>query len=327
LDGIRFPNTDKASVAAVLFQNVSSRSFSTANLNALYDDTAKSLAISSFDSQGDSTKGWVREADSLDLRNTGVLRMTSEQGLEIMPRGGTASHFSMELTGETVELACFARQWKADEQDLIDDALGELLPKAMELFASIAASLRPTLVYRCLMKNAAMGVDNVALFDAAHANVGTTAALAEDKLQTGLAAIAKQREGGRELNLRGAYLIVPPSIERTAGKLARDVYVGDGQSTPPPIVRSDSRLENGIVDPLDINGATEYPGSPSTWFLSTATGQHGLEARYLEGMNRRPQLRSGYLDQSCGEWGVWFDVRHFVAIVATDYRGLYRGVQ
>jgi hypothetical protein len=290
------------------------RAQSVSNLSALFVTTFASLFAAAWDQAGDSTEGWVGETESLNLKRTERIRLGGVQ-LKRRQRGQEATHISFVATAENAQLGCFAAQFQIDEQDVVDDVTGELLRASAEQLAAAARALRPDLVYSTLFRNAALS-DSVALFHATHANLNTTAALAEATLAAAGAGIAKQKDDTVALNLRGDYLIVPTALERTAGKLARDVDLLNPSSRKPPVVVSDSRLDNGLVDPT--NDAV-HAGSATTWYMSTA-GRHALEVMYLQGRNKLPEVRSGFLPG--GSFGFAFDIEHFLAVMAVDYRGL-----
>lgn len=200
----------------------------------------------------------------------------------------------------------------------MDDNIDLLLSEVPRQLGAAARSLRPDLVYSYLFRNPALS-DGVALFHADHGNLNTSSGLADATLGTAMQTISTQKDGPIALNLRGDYLIVPTALERVAGKLIRDVWVGDANATRSPILRSDSRLDNGLVDPTDGTGATIHAGDQTTWYMSTA-GRHTLEVEYLAGRNKAPEIRQHLITR--GSFGVAFDVRHFLSLLAVDHRGI-----
>jgi hypothetical protein len=323
-DGVQFNSSERNTPGAILergrmhYQGV--RSFSASDLGELFVQSFYSLMLSTYDQAGDSTRGWCDESDVLSMKAEGRARLGGVK-LSMHPRGAEANHVYFNATSEDVSLACYSAQFRIDEQDILDGSFGSIQQAAPQQMGDAARALRADLVYSYLARNPLMS-DGNPLFDTSnHGNLLTSHALAEDKLQAALAAIGKQVDGPVNLNLRGEYVVVPTAIERTAQKLARDVELFNPDAQRPPIVRSDSRLDNGVIDPTDPTGETVHAGSASTWYASTA-GRHALEVQYLAGKNRRPEVQSWFLEG--GQFGVAFAVRHFIGVRAVGYKGIVK---
>lgn len=298
------------------------RSFSTSNVAAMYNDEFISLLYSRYDAGGDSTKGWVAETDLLNLKPTPRPRLGGVELTIQNPQTG-ANHLEFFSTVESTRLGCYSGQFVLDEQDMLDGSWGDRGSAAAVQIADAAKALRPNLVYSYLFSNPDMA-DGDPLFHANHANLNATAPLGTaGKLGAALAGIGKQQDGDMTLNLRGEYLIAPVSLQGVGATAAQALELSDPDSVQPPKLRTDSRLDNGLVDPTDGTGNTVHPGDATTWYASTA-GQYALEAQYLAGMNRAPQFRSGPLTR--GSFGMWFDIRHFIGVTAVGYQGISKNV-
>jgi hypothetical protein len=189
-----------------------------------------------------------------------------------------------------------------------------------------AARLRPDLVYALLIRNAAMGVDSVALFHANHSNLNTSSALTATTLKVAIAALEKQQRNGVNLDLRATHVLVPSDLKHITNELlnsASILYGGDDEavrgsmntlaSIENIVPVADPRLSNGVTDPVD--GAAQS-GSTSTWWLVDRNAP-GIEVGYLRGTGRAPQVRSGTLSQ--GKWGMWWDIKHSIGAKALDF--------
>lgn len=309
--------------------------FSGGSLTNIFTSNVNAILLSTYLEAPDTTVGWVREQDLADFKTQERPRMTKGSNLEKLPRGSEASHYSRSDTAETYRIARYAKQFVVDEQDIIDDSLGALQDMPTEM-GMAAARLRPDLVYAILFANAALGADNVALFDhSTHANTDTSAALASATLKAGITAIQIQKEGAVNLNLMVTHLIVPATLRFAARELVNSsqILIARGGTTDTTLERgnlnalqgegltivSDPRLDNGVTDP---STGTVYSGDANDWFLVAALG-HTIEVGYLRGTGRAPQVRPFQLDR--GKWGIGWDVKMDIGAKALDYRPWYRG--
>jgi hypothetical protein len=199
-----------------------------------------------------------------------------------------------------------------------------------------AKKLRPDLVYSILLANAAMGADNVALFDAAHGNVGS-GPMSADNLQSLLTLMGKQRLGRandaaakkRPLNIRGRYVLVPQDLWFKTDIIvtsAQRLIAADSGGTKNPLasygltVVADDRLGlNGCWDP---SAETVRAGSATNYFVAAKPGEEGaktIEVGYLRGTGRVPQLRPFIRTE--GEWGVGWDIAMYIGAKALDHKG------
>lgn len=312
LDGLRFDIETQA------LDMIRQRGMSTSSaVGQLFTSIFGALFQDGFDATTDTTAGWTSEADNLTLKRTPRTRPSNLTPLKKRGVGATAEHVEFEAVSEDTRLGEYTGLFEVDQQDIINDQFGALDQTTPRMMGEAAARLRLDLVYSVLLANAAMR-DGTALFHADHANLLVTSSLGDTTLESAVAAIATQTERGAPLNLRGRYLIVPQALERTAASLVRAAELADSSATQPPVVRSDSRLDNGVTDPAT---STTHSGSASTWYLATQ-GANTIEVQYLAGANRLPEIRSGFLNK--GQFGVWFDVSHWIGAKAIDWRGLVK---
>lgn len=310
------------------------RGTSGAAFTGIFTSVASAMMLASYEMYPDTTAGWTSEADLPDFKLTDRVRLATGTGLERVGRGKEANHASYADVLEQYRIARYAKQWVVDEQDIIDDTLGGLSKVPADMAAQ-AAQLRPDLVYAIMLANAALS-DGVVLFHAAsHTNLGTgsTSALSTDSAAVGLAAMAKQTENGRSLNLRAGFAIVPQDLRFAAIQTFKSTNVVSNNVTNTPSlygninalageniqIVSDNRIGvAGVTDPVT---GTAYAGTATNWFLAAEGGRNTIEVGYLRGA-RTPTLRSEPLTR--GRWGVGFDIKHDIGAKALDYRGLYK---
>ncbi|TWT35871.1 Caudovirus prohead protease [Posidoniimonas corsicana] len=316
-DGVGLEAHGRVEFMNALFTSLQGRAGFSSASGDLLTNVFGAAFVDGYESVYDCTKGWTLEGENPTLQPTP--RVRAEQGaMKKRGRGGVADHLDLAFPGEDTQLGEFAAQWTIDEMDVINNSFGNTEQLGPRLLGKAAARLRPLRVVAELLSNPIMR-DGVALFHADHGNLQTGSALADGTLQSAATLMAKQTEGGQPLNLRGRYVLVPQALERTASKLARDVELSSEESVPPPVVRSDAQLDNGVIDP---DTGDTLDGSATSWYLAAEGGPHTVEVSFKTGTAGQPQIRSGFLTQ--GQWGLWFDVQHWIGAQALDWRGLVR---
>ena len=302
--------------------------FSGSALTNIFTTSVNAVLLSTYMQSSDTTVGWVSERDVADFKTNERHRLAKGPSLAKLPRGGEADHYDRSDLKESYKIARYAKQFVVDEQDIIDDSMDAIQTTPVEM-GEAAARLRPDLVYAIIIRNAALDADSVALFHASHSNLNTTAALANATVTTCIGGIENQRESSIYLNLRATHLIVPSELKHSAMQIANssEVLWGADDETQRgnmnPIkaegltVISDSRLSNGVTDPVD--GASQS-GSATTWYMASSMG-HNIEVGYLRGTGRAPQVRSWTFSGE-GKYGMGWDVAMDIGAKALDYRGL-----
>lgn len=305
--------------------------FSSSTLTNVFTTNVNAVLLSSYMEAGDTTESWTTTTDVADFKTQERPRVDVGPGLSKLPRGGEADHAEYADSAESYRIARYAKQFVVDEQDMIDDRLGAL-SDIPQRFGMAAARLRPDLVYSILLGNPTLSATSRALFNTTDGNLGSTSALAADKLKVAIAAMQNIRENSVNLNLVPTHLIVPPSLRFTAKELvsSAEIIIARGGTTDLTLERgsrnviadenlqivSDSRLENGVVDP---DTGTTHSGSATSWYLAS-TLAHTIEVAYLRGTGRAPRVRSGQLDR--GQYGMWWDVSLDIGAKALDWKGL-----
>lgn len=304
---------------------------STPTFTAAFSDAMNAKFEQGFSEYPDSTREWVRESDSLNFKPIERVRLEKGGGLDKLPRGGSAKHFSPSDTVETYKISRYAKQLVFDEMDMIDDNLHVLVSAADEMIAA-AGRMRPDLVYSILLSNPSLA-DSVALFHADRGNA-LTQVLAAAGLKAAASAMGAQRENGVPLDIRPEFLLVPPDLDFTARELttATTVVVAGNTDRDVPNKNSlaDLRLRTvceprlgapGVTDP---STGTTHAGSATNWFLAAnARRAATIEVAYRAGTNRRPVVRQYELSQ--GQWGLGWDINFDIGAKALAAQGLFRG--
>ena len=280
--------------------------FSGGGVGAIFDRVLNAAVVEPFRS-GDSTLGWVTEVEVTDFKSNIRIRREQVEQMKLLPRGGTAEDLQVEFaTSESYRAHRFARRFTVDAQDLLNDDV-QALTEPGRLFGTASLRLKRDLVYSVLLANGALS-DSVAMFHADHSNLLTGAALSAATLDAGIAAMENLQENSQSVDVSPRFLVVPPELRGLALRLNRDMV-------NPLVVRSDSRLSNGVVDPVD---ATTYAGSATSWYLSASSGP--VEFGFIG--SRLPTIRSEVLTQ--GAFGVSFGINFDVGSVASGFNGVQK---
>jgi hypothetical protein len=179
-------------------------------------------------------------------------------------------------------------------------------------------------VYSVLTANDVLS-DNVALFNATHANVSSGAGVPSvATLNAGFLAMAKQTglSSDAVLNLTPRYLIVPQAYAATAMELLN--------STANPAVGGSAVGSSGVVNIYNMAGGRQLTmvadanldlNSSAIWYLAADPAQiDTVEISFLEG-EESPVLEQEWdFDRDCYK----YKIRQTFGAKAIDYRGLYR---
>jgi hypothetical protein len=179
-------------------------------------------------------------------------------------------------------------------------------------------------VYSVLTANDVLS-DNVALFNATHANVSSGAGVPSvTTLNAGFLAMAKQTglSSDSVLNLKPAYLIVPQAYAATAMELLGSFARPDvgGSVAGSSGVANIYNMQNGRNLVL-VSDANLDLSSATIWYLAADPAQiDTVEISFLEG-EEAPVLEQEWdFDRDCYK----YKIRQTFGAKAIDYRGLYR---
>jgi hypothetical protein len=296
-------------------QNSKSRiqaAFSSITGTAIFDRVIGLVLKAPFRGGANTVLGWVSERDVENYKIQKRPAVQHGESMPRLPRGGEAEHYNLNIAdSEEYKVLRYARQFVADEQDLVSDDLDAILAPARSIDEA-GLRLKMDLIYSILLANAALA-DGTALFDASRSNLNTSAALSESNLDSAMGSVKVRQENGSPLGLTAQHLIVPPELEGLAKRLIRNMDTRNGTNLT---VRSESRLSNGVTDPTDD---VLYAGSATTWFAAIASGDGPtIEVGFID--SPLPKLRRFTLDK--GQWGVGYDVTMDVGAKALSGLGL-----
>ncbi len=324
LDSCGIPNSgyDGAGLVGAMFRSFVTREASTFNLV-----TAMNIAVATVWATvlGRADKASDVFCEAVELPNFKAwpnYRLSATE-LARIPKGGVAESLTIE-GGESggAQLARYGGRIFVDEVDLVNALTtdGSILPDLLiRQMAQAAMKAETDLVFAAVMNNdGPVQVDGQPLWHSDHGNV-TTGDSDDGTLSAVAALIGQQRENGVNLNLRGSAILVPVALERSMRKLVRDVELADGRNTATPTVVSDSRLDNGFINP---STGAKIEGAPSTWYMFATEPGYMIQKYFLKGA-REPSI---VLDIAAGpgEYGIGFSVKHDVGVGVPTWHGMAR---
>lgn len=320
VEGVNFNRFDR--------DEILQRSFSTASLNAIFTTNFNAQMLEGFMTLGDSTLGWVREADLSNFLTQERIQAHKFGKLKKVDRNQEIPDGTVKAEYETYKLARYAEKFTVDEMDIIDDRFGALDMTPSDM-GEAAAELRPDLVYAILLNNPTLGQDSVALFHSTHGNlVASGGGLSSESLAYARAQMMLQTSNGRPIGAQARNLIVPVTDEHTALMITQSVerrnttanteYGTKNWANGKFNVVSDVRMDNGVIDPATD---TTIAGQPGTFFLAADGGRAGIEVGYLRGTGRIPVVRRFTMEN--GRLGLGWMVIMYVAAKAIGYQGVF----
>lgn len=260
---------------------------------------------------------WARFVMVEDFKPQLRAILSSAPDLLHVPEGGEYEHGALDDDAATYAVAKYGRIIRLTWEALINDDLGAFvrLPQAM---GQAARRKEADLVYSLFAANGGAGPimqDGVALFAAAHANVGAQVLkLDAQALSSARTLLRKQTaKGGGVLNLQPRSLIVPVELETDAETLlatsARAVAAG-----------SDASVLPGWIGGLQL--VVEPRLSGSAFYLAASADQvDTLEVAGLQADDGLPVVEEeSEFHRDAKAW----KVRHVVATAFTDWRGIVK---
>jgi phage major head subunit gpT-like protein len=203
-------------------------------------------------------------------------------------------------------------------QAIINDDLSAM-ERVPEMLGRGFRRLESNIIWGLITGNAVTSVDGVALFDAAHGNMGGVGGLSisTSGFNTARKAMRKQTDiAGNTINLQPSYLFAPTDLEATALQFlfptgfAPAARIGDAG----PAVQAQTAGVQLIVEPrLDV--------ADDVWYLAASPGAvEGLVYGYLAGEEGPTVTTAEKRDPD----GVELLARFDFGAAVKDFRGFYR---
>jgi hypothetical protein len=225
-----------------------------------------------------------RMTTARDFRAKHRLQLGEAPTLEKVGEHGEFKSGTMAEAEETYAVETFGRIIGISRQALVNDDLGAFTDLSRR-FGQAAAEFEAQQLVDLLTRNSGAGPamsDGHNLFDTSnHGNAaGSGAALSQTTLSAARLAMRKQTGlSGKPINVRPAYLLVPPDLETTAEQVLANIQ---------PNKTSDVNVFGGALSLVVEARLTD----PDRWYVVAEPGEvDGLEYAYLDGA-QGPQIES-----------------------------------
>jgi hypothetical protein len=290
----------------------------------LLADVANKTLLAAYDEAPYTWSIWARQGASVsDFKQINRIRFSESPDPEIVPERQPYPEKRMSDSKESYTVDKYGEMFSVSWETVVNDDL-DAISRVPAMHGNAMRRKQNKVVYSVLTANDVLS-DNVALFNATHANVSTGAgAPSVTTLNAGFLAMAKQTglSSDSVLNLEPAYLIVPKAYAATAMELLGSFARPDvgGSVAGSSGVANIYNMQNGRNLVL-VSDANLDLNNPAIWYLAADPAQiDTVEISFLEG-EESPVLEQEWdFDRDCYK----YKIRQTFGAKAIDYRGLYR---
>jgi hypothetical protein len=296
-----------------------SRGFhSTSDFPLLFSNLAGKTLDAAYQEEPHTWRPIARQRNLPDFKDANDLIVAGALTPEALLEGGEYKAGTLVEAQHTWKLATYARKVTVTRQAIINDDLSAL-ERVPEMLGRGFRRLESNIIWGLITGNAVTSVDSVALFNAAHNNMGgsTGLAITTSGFNTAKKAMRKQTDlAGNTINLTPSYLMVPTDLESTAlqflfpSGFAPSARTGDNG----PVVNAQTANMELIVEP-------RLDGNADVWYLAVSPGAvEGIVYGYLAGEEGPTVTTTEKRDPD----GVELLARFDFGAAVKDFRGFYR---
>jgi len=293
---------------------IAERAFhSTSDFPKILEDAAKKTLRQAYMEAPSAFDSFTRRVTTNDFKDIKRYQLGEFSGLLEKPEGSEYKGSTVGEGKESYGVKTYGRFISFTREMLINDDL-DAFNRIPMLMGDASKRLEADKCFGVLTGNPVMG-DGVALFNAAHGNLGS-GALSSTSLSAARAAMRKQKglDDEARLNLTPRYLIVPVALETAAEQLISSISPQASGDVNPFAPQGRTPLELIVEPRLDDSSAVE-------WYLaSDMRGIDMIELATLSGMSEPSMERKDDFDTD----GVKWKVRHEIGVAPIDYRGFYK---
>jgi len=282
---------------------------SSGDFSKLLANTANKAMLMGAEEAEETFQQWTRSGQLGDFKVSSRVDLNAFPTLGKVQEGAEYKYATMGDRAESIQLATYGSLFSITRQAIINDDLDAFtrIPNRMG-----RAALRTVgdLVYAILTANPNMS-DGTPLFDNAHNNLQSASGITTSSVDAMRVAMATQKDGNANLNIRMAHLLVPMALEGAAN-VVRESQFEVGATA------KNNTVPNSVRNTFDVIADSRLDSvSPTEWFGAANGGIHDtIEVAYLDG-NSMPVL-----EEQDG-WkvdGVEFKVRMDAGVSALDFR-------
>jgi len=253
---------------------------------------------------------FARRADLADFKRRSIVNLGEAPVLERVLEGGEFKTGKMDEAAESIGLQTYGKVVTLTRQAILNDDT-RAFDMIAQRFGRQAIELENNIVWALLTTNPLLS-DGIALFNAAHNNVGA-GAISVAGLGTAVQILRQQKglDGITPLNLAAAYLIVPTGLEAVAKQFTTQITPNQGSQVNPWT----STFRGVIVEPrLDASSQVQW------YVVADPALVDAIEYAYLRGQDGL------YMESQWGFEvdGMRFKARHDFGAAVVDHRAFYR---
>lgn len=261
-------------------------------------------------------KRLARQTTAKDFRTRTKLQVSEAAPLLKVGEHGEYKSSTFTEAGESYKVDTFGRIFGLTRQALINDDLGAFADAPAKMGLA-AAEFESQFLVDLLVEGAGLGpvmADGERLFDAAHSNLWSGSlpvdepVIGETTLSAARLAMRRQKGlSGQAINVRPAFLLIPPELETTAEKTLAAVQANKTDDV------------NVFGGKLEILVEARLTNTARWYVVADPASIEGLEYAYLQGAEGpQTETRTGFdVD------GVQFKVRLDFGAAFVDWRGWY----
>ena len=289
------------------------RAMTTGDFPLLLTNVANKSLFEGFEAAEETWQQWCGTGSVSDFKTHDLTMVSETDTLDQVPESTPYKYGDRSEAREQYRVATYGKLFAITRQAIINDDLGALtdIPRA---HGEAAARTIGDVAYAVLIANAAMR-DGVALFNAAHGNIGGAGVISEATIGSGIALMKLQRDlkNQRALNIRPQFFLAPVTIE-TASEVffGSTQFAGANQAATRINPYAGTRFTRVYEPRLDGASLTQFYLAGPKGKTVTVFFLNGQQAPYLE-------ARPGWSVDG-GEYKVRIDC----GAKAVDWKGLVR---
>jgi hypothetical protein len=291
---------------------------STSDFPLLFSNLAGKTLDAAYQEEPHTWRPIARQRNLPDFKLASDLVVAGDLTPEPLLEGGEYKAGTLKEAQHQWKLATYARKISLTRQAIINDDLSAM-ERVPEMLGRGFRRLESNIIWGLITGNAITSVDGVALFNAAHNNMGgsTGLTISTAGFNTARKAMRKQTDiAGNPINLQPSYLFAPTGLEATALQFlfptgfAPAARTGDAG----PAVQAQTAGVQLIVEP-------RLDGADDVWYLAASPGAvEGLVYGYLAGEEGPTVTTAEKRDPD----GVELLARFDFGAAVKDFRGFYR---
>ena len=291
---------------------------STSDFPLLFSNLAGKTLDAAYAEEPHTWRPIARQRNLPDFKNANDLIVAGALTPEALLEGGEYKAGTLVEGQHTWRLATYARKVTVTRQAIINDDLSAL-ERVPEMLGRGFRRLESNIIWALITANAVTSVDNVALFNAAHNNMGGSGGLtiSTTGMNTAKKAMRKQTDlAGNTINLTPSYLMVPTDLEATALQ-----FLFPTGYAPAARTGDNGPAVNAQMNGIELIVEPRLDGAADVWYLAASPGSvEGIVYGYLAGEEGPTVTTNEKRDPD----GVELLARFDFGAAVKDFRGFYR---